>query len=182
MLHDYNRSGRNFRLCAYGGVEMGTTVTTNPAKMAENWRVAMTALCNQFLTTHRALSEMGNLGPTETLIYLTISVANVQRLMRERTIPTEMCGTTPLPREWVVPISRNAIASATGLPRETVRRQVAKMIERGILIEDVRGGVTPPPNIIALTGAEPILEGLMTEFARTMEVLCRTGILAIRHD
>lgn len=161
---------------------MGTTVTTNTTKMAENWRVAMTALCNQFLTMHRAVSGTACLGPTETLIFLTISVANVQRLMRERAIPAEMCGTAPLPREWVVPISRNAIASATGLPRETVRRQVAKMIERGILVEDPRGGVTPPPDIIATVGLEPILEGLMTEFTRTMEILCRTGMLAIRHD
>jgi len=161
---------------------MGTVVTTNTAKMAENWRVAMTALCNQFLTTHRTLSETIQLGPTEVLIFLTISVANVQRLMRERAIPQELCGTTPLPREWVVPISRNAISSATGLPRETVRRQVAKMIARGILVEDPRGGVTPPPDIIAAGGLEPILEGMMTECARTMETLCRTGALAIRQD
>jgi len=161
---------------------LATTITTNSAKMAENWRVAMTALCNQFLAMQRALSAAGGLGPTETLIYLTISVANVQRLMRERTIPPELCGTVPLPREWVVPISRNAIASATGLPRETVRRQVAKMIERGILVEDPRGGVTPPADIISAGNYEPILEGLMTEFARTVDVLCRTGALAIRHD
>jgi CRP-like cAMP-binding protein len=161
---------------------MGTTVTTNAAKMAENWRVAMTALCNQFLTMHRAVSEVASLGPTETLIFLTISVANVQRLMRERAIPVQMCGIEPLPREWVVPISRNAIASATGLPRETVRRQVAKMIARGLLVDDPRGGVTPQPDIITSGGFEPILEGLMTEFARTMEVLCRTGAISIRHD
>lgn len=157
-------------------------VATNPAKMAENWRVAMTALCNQFLTMHRTFSEATQLGPTETLIFLTISVANVQRLMRERSIPAELCGVKPLPREWVVPISRNAIASATGLPRETVRRQVAKMIERGILVEDVRGGVTPPPDIIASHGFEPMLEGVLTEFARTMETLSRTGVLSIRHE
>jgi hypothetical protein len=165
-----------------GGFILGTTVTTNTAKMAENWRVAMTALCNQFLATQRALSGAGEFGPTETVIYLTISVANVQRLMRERSIPAELAGTVPLPREWVVPISRNAIASATGLPRETVRRQVAKMIARGILVEDPRGGVTPPPDIISQGNYEPILEGLMTEFARTLEVLCRTGALVVRHD
>lgn len=161
---------------------MATIVTTNPAKMADNWRVAMTALCNQFLTMHSAVSETTGLGPTEVLIFLTISVANVQRLMRERAIPQALCGTTPLPREWVVPISRNAIASATGLPRETVRRQIAKMIERGILVEDARGGVTPPADIILTFGFEPVLEGLVTEFARAVEVLCRTGVMAIRHD
>jgi len=161
---------------------MGTRVTTNTAKMAENWRVAMTALCNQFLTTHRTLSETIQLGPTETLIFLTISVANVQRVMRERALPPELRGTTPLPREAIVPISRNAIAAATGLPRETVRRQVANMIARGLIVEDPRGGVTPPPDIISAGGFEPVLEGLMTEFARTVETLCRTGALMVGYD
>lgn len=158
---------------------MASSVTTNPGKVSDNWRVGMTALCNQFLTMHHALSERSGMGPTELLIYLTVTVANVQRLMRQRAIPPEYCGTAPLPREWVVPISRNAIASASGLPRETVRRHVGKMIERGQLIEDERGGVTPPPDVVETSGAEPVLEPLLTEFARTTELLMRFGVISV---
>jgi hypothetical protein len=156
---------------------MSARVVTNPVKMTENWRVAMSALANLFLTTHRAFSASGKMGPTELLIYVTVSVANVQKLMRERSIPGSFAATTVLPREWVVPISRNAIATASGLPRETVRRHVIKMIEVGLLIEDERGGVTPPPGMIQDRGLEPLLESVLTEFVRTAQVLLRAGVI-----
>jgi len=151
--------------------------------MTSHWRVAMFGMLNLFVTQHRSLMMAGiNTNPTELLIYLTVGVANVQKLMRERMIPESMASTEILPREWVVPISRNAIASATGLPRETVRRHVAKMIERGLLIEDSRGGVTPPPGVIQKLGIAQLLDPLVTAFARTVETMLRTGIIAIEED
>lgn len=161
---------------------MRDRVVTNPVKMAENWRVAMTALMNLFLTTQRTMTEASAIGPTELLIYVTVSVANVQKLMRERVIPECYAATDILPREWVVPISRNAIATASGLPRETVRRRVAAMIETGILIEDARGGVTLPIGVIKDRGFEPVLEAMMTDFARTAEALLRIGVVEVRSD
>ena len=161
---------------------MRDRVVTNPVKMTENWRVAMTALMNLFLTTHRTMTGASSIGPTELLIYVTVSVANVQKLMRERVIPECYAATEILPREWVVPISRNAIATASGLPRETVRRRVAAMIETGILIEDARGGVTLPIGVIQDRGYEPVLEAMMTDFARTAEALLRIGVVEVRSD
>ncbi|MES1974093.1 MAG: hypothetical protein V4472_16660 [Pseudomonadota bacterium] len=162
---------------------MSERIVTNPARMAENWRVAMTALTNLFLTTHRTLSgHPPQLGPTELLIYMTVSVANVQKLMRERNIPGAYAATGILPREWVVPISRNAIATATHLPRETVRRHVATMIATGLLVEDERGGVTLPVGVIKERGFEPLLEGMLTDFARSAETLLRIGVLRIEKD
>lgn len=161
---------------------MSEHVVTNSAKMAANWRVAMSGLCNLFLTMHRTLSAPMDLGPTELLVYVTIAIANVQRLMRERCIPPGYSGTEILPREWVVPISRNAISSATGLPRETVRRHVAKMIESGLLVEDARGGVTSAVGMIQNNGLEPLLASLLAEFTRTAESLLRSGVIEVRED
>ncbi|MEG3145079.1 hypothetical protein U1839_10500 [Sphingomonas sp. RT2P30] len=159
---------------------MSEHVVTNPAEMATHWRVAMSSLANLFLTMHRTLAAPMSLGPTELLIYTTIAVANVQKLMRERSIPSGRGATEILPREWVVPISRNAIASATGLPRETVRRHVARMVEAGMLIQDERGGVTTPIGMISNFGLEPLLEALLTEFARAAEGLLRAGVIEIQ--
>ena len=161
---------------------MSERVVTNPAKMGENWRVAVTSLMNLFLTMHRTMAAATPVGPTELLIYSTVSVANVQRLMRERSIPGSLAGTDILPREWVVPISRNAIATASGLPRETVRRHVARMIETGLLIEDERGGVTLPIGVIQDRGLEPFLEGMLTNYARSAEELLRIGVIRIETD
>lgn len=159
---------------------MSDRVVTNPTKMQENWRVAICALMNMFLAAHRTLAEPLPLGPTEILIYVTITVANVQKLMRERVIPPAFAAKEVLPREWVVPISRNAIATASGLPRETVRRQVGRMIEMGLLIEDPRGGVTVPVGSVNDPRYAPLLEVMLTEFTRTAEVLLRIGVIEIQ--
>ncbi len=162
---------------------MAVRIATNPEKMVSNWRVAMFGVANMFLATQRAFSS-GNvaISPTELLIYLTVCVANVQKLMRERAVPDQFSATAILPRSWVIPISRNAIASATGLPRETVRRQVENMIKRGLLVEDDRGGVTPPPGVIDMLGLEPMLEPILAEFTKTAEQLARIGVIEIHDD
>ena len=159
---------------------MSEHIVTNPAQMAANWRVAMSGLTNLFLTMHRTMSSTMGLGPTELLIFATVAVANVQKLMRERCIPPGFSGTDVLPREWVVPISRNAIASATGLPRETVRRHVARMIASGLLVEDPRGGVTSAIGMIQDQGLEPLLAELLAEFTRTTEWLLRGGVIEVQ--
>ena len=161
---------------------MSERVVTNPAKITENWRIAVCSLMNLFLTMHRTLATATPVGPIELLIYSTVSVANVQKLMRERSIPQKFAGTEILPREWVVPISRNAIATTSGLPRETVRRHVARMIESGLLIEDPRGGVTLPVGVIQDRGLEPFLEGMLTNYARSTEELLRIGAIRIESD
>ena len=151
-----------------------------PPRMADHWRVAMFTLTELFLKHHRAMTGHGGLSPVELLIYITVANGNVQRLMRERAIPADWAAQAVLPREWVVPLSRNAIASATGLPRETVRRQVANMIEKGRFIEDPRGGVTLPIGAIASHDLGPLLEGLLTEFARSAETLLRCGVIEVQ--
>jgi len=157
----------------------GDRVATVPENMASHWRLAMFALINLFLSTHRAFTSHEGWTPSVVLIYCTVSVGNIQKLMRERSVPPEYSATAVLPREWVVPMSRSAIAAATGLPRETVRRHVAQMIKDGLFIEDPRGGVTVVPGMIAEHGFEPLLEAIMTEFARTTEALLRTGVIAV---
>lgn len=162
---------------------MSARVVIVPDKMAANWRIAMFAVSNMFLSINRAfLSTEHDISPSELLIFLTVCVGNVQKLMRERSISEDFTATSVLPREWVVPMSRNAVASATGLPRETARRQVQKLIDRGFLVEDERGGVTPPPGVIDILGLGPMLEPALTEFNRTAEVLYRAGVIEHRVD
>jgi len=53
-----------------------------------------------------------------------------------------------LPVETVRPMSRQAIAASLGMPRETVRRKIAAMFEKGFLVEDPRGGVITARDVI----------------------------------
>ena len=156
-------------------------VATVPERMADHWRVAMFALTNLFLSMHRTFTGHEGHSPSVVLIYCTVSVGNIQKLMRERSVPREFTATAVLPREWVVPMSRSAIAATTGLARETVRRHVAQMIEAGLLVEDPRGGVTVVPGAIKDRGLEPLLEALITEFSRTSDALLRAGVIEVRN-
>ena len=78
------------------------------------------------------------------LIYWSVVVASVGRYLRSDDLITLIESGGPLPEEEHHPISARAIAEATGLPRETVRRKIAILVEAGHLVQDPRGVRTRP--------------------------------------
>jgi hypothetical protein len=79
------------------------------------------------------------------LIYWSVIVASVGRLLRnDDQAKLIEGGGQPLPPEEHHPISARAIAEATGLPRETVRRKIALLVADGFLAQDSRGVRTIP--------------------------------------
>jgi len=97
------------------------------------------ALLNQYLAMHLVIAEHLELNPIELLILIATTTGNVQRAVRPDALPDVLRGSTPLPQELVVPMSRRAIARVTGIPKETVRRHVDSMVRRGILLSMSRG-------------------------------------------
>lgn len=79
------------------------------------------------------------------LIYWSVVVASVGRYLRndDQTKLIETGG-APLPVEEHHPVSARAIAEATGLPRETVRRKIAALVADGYLAQESRGVRTRP--------------------------------------
>jgi len=79
------------------------------------------------------------------LIYWSVVVASVGRLLRnDDQVKLIEGGGGPLPPEEHHPVSARAIAEATGLPRETVRRKIATLVNDGYLAQDSRGVRTVP--------------------------------------
>jgi hypothetical protein len=79
------------------------------------------------------------------LIYWSVVLASVGRYLRnDDQVKLIESGGTPLPPEEHHPISARAIAEATGLPRETVRRKIAALVADGFLAQDSRGVRTIP--------------------------------------
>src|ERR1700759_3190021 len=79
------------------------------------------------------------------LIYWSVIVASVGRYLRnDDQAKLIESGGAPLPEEEHHPISARAIAEATGLPRETVRRKIAALVADGFLAQDSRGVRTKP--------------------------------------
>ena len=79
------------------------------------------------------------------LIFLVITTHNTQNLMlNQNTRRSYASLADDVPLELMDPISRQAIARSTNLPRETVRRKVARLIERGFVAEVAKGLIVPP--------------------------------------
>lgn len=97
------------------------------------------ALLHQYLAMHLVIAAHLELQPVELLILIATTTGNVQRAVRPDALPEVLRGSAPLPSELIVPMSRRAIARVTGIPKETVRRHVDSMVERGILLSMHRG-------------------------------------------
>lgn len=71
------------------------------------------------------------------LIFMCVNEATMRPFM--------LANAEPIPDEWQPPthrqgaISRRSIADRTGLPRETVRRKVKRLVEIGVLTMDAEG-------------------------------------------
>lgn len=78
------------------------------------------------------------------LIFLTIITQNDETLMLSQASRKRYASlNSAVPDTLIRPISRMALARLTGLPRETVRRKVLKLVERGYVEDTPRGLIVP---------------------------------------
>jgi hypothetical protein len=80
----------------------------------------------------------------QAMIFLAISTQNIQNLMLNQTTRKQYSSFgVYVPDPLIRPVSRMALARSTNLPRETVRRKVLKLIQRGYVEETPRGLIVP---------------------------------------
>ncbi|MFO1394126.1 MAG: hypothetical protein U1F09_10240 [Steroidobacteraceae bacterium] len=127
-------------------------------------------LLNHWLAMHRVLAGNLELQPIELLILVATTTGNVQRALSSGTRKTGLPAREPLPPGLVVPMSRRAIARVTGIPKETVRRHVASMIGRGILLSTPKG-VRAPNRLEERKALAAILELLELHAACTEQLV-----------
>lgn len=145
--------------------------------LAANLRLAAYEMINAWLDAYRVTASALPVSPIALLVYLTVAVATIQRLVRGGGLSDELRAGAPLPKALQGGISRRAIADATGLPRETVRRHVAQLVAEGRLCEQRRGLVSVPPTFLEDVDAAPGLADLAGIAARLSENLLRLGVL-----
>jgi hypothetical protein len=138
------------------------------------------ALLNHFLAMHRVLAAHLELQPVELLILVATTTGNVQRALSPGTRNTGIPAREPLPTGLVVPMSRRAIARTTGIPKETVRRHVASMIGRGILLSTPKG-VRAPNRLAERKALAAILE-LLELHAECTEQLAKLQAVVARPE
>ncbi len=87
--------------------------------------------------------EASHLDYESIAITCVVNEAGMRPLLVGPRAPLEFVNLAAPPDELRGSISRALIAERTGLPRETVRRKVKKMIEAGSMMQDADGGVRP---------------------------------------
>lgn len=116
-------------------------LNVNQDVLDQKLRFAGYHVMNVFLEIARQMGENTGLDAASILILATINNASVQRLIRhpgEVDIHSTKDG-SGLDSSHFHSISRRAVADATGLNRELVRRKINKLIEAGIVQEDEHG-------------------------------------------
>lgn len=84
------------------------------------------------------------------MIFLAVLEANGRQNIRQPSFREQYSDVrVSLPAELARPVSRQAISESLGIARETVRRKIAALIEKGFLVEDSRGGVITARGVIA---------------------------------
>jgi hypothetical protein len=136
------------------------------------------ALLNNCLAMHRVLAGHLELQPVELLILIATTTGNVQRALSPPARKTGLPAREPLPPDLIVPMSRRAIARITGIPKETVRRHVASMTGRGILLSTPKG-VRAPNRLEDRQALAAILELLELHAACTEQLDRLQAIVAL---
>jgi predicted transcriptional regulator of viral defense system len=111
------------------------------------------------------------------IIYWSVAMSSVGRLVRNGELAALLERTEPVPEEAHHAISARAIAEATGLPRETVRRKIALLVRDGHLAQDARGVHTVPP-LLEERGNWPFVQLAAREIKRMAAAMETTSHLS----
>jgi hypothetical protein len=155
------------------------TLSADHAAFPAAARPASYALVSGFLAQHAILSEALEMRPAKLLVYLTICIAAVQRVIRDPALPEDWRGTERMPRAVIGYISRRGIAAATGLPRENVRRIVDELLAEDRLLTGPRGAVANKGGLLESRRLLDALQQLLGEQARTSQQLADAGVLKV---
>lgn len=141
-------------------------------------RASSFTLVNHFLEMHWTLSRYFDLRPAELLILLATIMGNAQRIAQPNAMPDFLryAPALPVPDALMLPMSRRAIARATGLPLETVRRTVERMAARGLLVIKPQG-VQAKPGILSKRDSKDVAHRLIEQHAAHTEVLMHLGVV-----
>lgn len=96
-------------------------------------------------------------------VYLTVATASAGHTLRNPALLVDLAG-GPLPDDLQLPTSRRAIAAATGLPRETVRRKLIGLVASGRVVED-EGGVRIPTDTLHRDRNREFADRIISELA-----------------
>jgi hypothetical protein len=121
-------------------------MTDSPPKVPRNMRAYAFSNVELMLDLVYASRVGPKLDLESMFIYLTVSEATMRPLMLDPSTPPEVLELVEPPEEYRGSITRLLVADRIGMPRETVRRKIQKMLDDGLLAEDDEGRVRTTRN------------------------------------
>jgi hypothetical protein len=118
-------------------------------------------------------------GQQEALVQMAVGAIIGGRFTRAETDPTLRNMATPVPTGLASKCNLSSISFATGLNRETVRRVVNRLIERGPLVRGEDGSINFRPGWTQGPEATQLNKNQLDEFRRTANLLVRDGVISI---
>lgn len=118
--------------------------TNNPVMDAPYSRLFSYFVAEFILRTALPVAAAFDNDYEQALLFMAISTQNTQNLMLNQSTRKQYSSFAEfVPDHLMRPVSRMALARSTNLPRETVRRKVLKLMERGFVEETPKGLIVP---------------------------------------
>lgn len=112
------------------------------------------------------------------MIMLAVGAITGERPVRAADAPPHFVRFgVPIPSADMTRCTALAIASATGLPRETARRKVKQMIDEGLLRRDDKVGIRVNEELLQRPEFEELIQRQAGEIARLANALQERGVL-----
>ena len=151
----------------------------NEERYASVERLLAYEIGNQLLGVPLAMQQRFGLRAEPLQILMLIMLASVQRYARALRPDPAYLARTPLPDQLSGQISRRRISDTLGIPVETVRRQVALLISRGLVVEQGRGQLTTPPGTLTYLADVGIPRSAVSQSVGLVNLMLRQGAARI---
>jgi len=147
----------------------------DPDGFARRERLVAYEIGNTLLMLNLELQQRFGLRAEEYQIFLLIVISTVQRFARAPGDNEALLDRTPLPPEASGSISRRRIAETLEIPLETVRRAVAGLLVRGMIVERRRGCLSTPGGTLAELATDALPERMARKILSVSNVMTRHG-------
>jgi len=158
------------------------TLLIDPDGFEAAERLAAYEMANTLLRMNLRLQSALGMRPEEFQVFLVIVLGTTQRFVRSAAPAPEFLTRAPLPAALAGYVSRRRIADVLGVPLETVRRHVRRLLSCGLVVERRRGRLTTPGGTLKRLAGHGVPAGLLGDVAALVNALLRQGALTTAKD
>ena len=142
-------------------------------------RLAVFEVGDALLMLNLELQSAFGLRVEEFQVHQLIALSTVRRHVRAAGPEGADLGRDPLPVAQAGWISRRRISEVLGIPLETVRRIVARLMEKGMVVERRRGALSTPGGTLQFMHDGASTEQITRRFVATVNTLIRAGVVTV---